>query len=308
MPRLIDDLRAPDARWAKPHFVPEQLQDAWTNIAKHTRSLLMDPALPVLLIDNVAEFYYTSDQEYWDLRDDFPNLAPPYPAFWAECRLIAKIHSKECGDHDLTSLIPHGRVGVLIHAVDPKQAKGEGIPEHAKWILWCELFVDFGRRNGITADGPHGSVFLCIDEHGVIIEKPWMQSLADERDGDMMVKYMTWFNPVFLAISFMHCKNVVVVDNEVPKPLAKKYHRRTGIHPCRYKTLVIEPLKQILRTQGRSGEVGLQKALHICRGHFKDYREGRGLFGRYHQLVWQPSIVRGSKGKSAPPREIEVKL
>jgi hypothetical protein len=307
MPRLIDDLRAPLARLKKPFFVPPDKEAAWASIAKHTHNLLMSPDLPVLLIDNVAEFFFTSEQEYWDLRDDFPNLAPPYPAFWCECRMVKKIHSKECGDNDLGALVPNGRLGMLIHGLDPALCNGEGIPANARWILWCELFVDYGRR-GVTADGPHGSTFLCIDAEGVIIDRPWMQSLAADRDAEMMRSYMTFFNPAFLAMSFLHCKNVTIVDNEVPAALAKRYRERHGIAPCRYKTLIIEPLKKVLRHEGKSDSVGLQRALHICRGHFKDYREGRGLFGRYHQLVWQPSIVRGTKGKSAPPREIEVKV
>jgi hypothetical protein len=107
----------------------------------------------------------------------------------------------------------------------------------------------------------------------------------------------------------LHCKkNVTLVENKVDAPLARKYKQRHGITPTAYKTLVVEPLKQILRSEGRSGEVGLQKALHICRGHFRDYREGRGLFGKYHQLVWTPMSVRGTKGKQAPARRIEVKV
>lgn len=305
--RLIDDLRAPSARLAKPHFVPPDKEQAWASIAKHTHNIIMSPDLPVILMDNVSKYFYESEQEYWDLRDDFPNLAPPYPAFWCECKMVKTIHSKEKGDTDVAALVPHGRLGVLIHGIDPASCKGEGIPANARWILWCELFIDYGQR-GIAATGPHGSTFLCVDGEGAIIERPWMQSLADENDADIMKGYMTFFNPAFLAMSFLHCKNVTVEDNSVPKPLAKKYHARTGQWPTRYKTLVIEPLQTILRGEGRSDSVGVQKALHICRGHFRDYREGRGLFGKYHQLVWQPSIVRGTKGKSAPPREIEVKL
>lgn len=307
MPRLIDDLRAKSARLAKPHFVPDRLVDAWHNVAKHTHNLIMDPALPVLLIDNVAEYFFSSEQEYWDLSVDFPNLAPPYPAFWCECKLAKRIHSKEFGDTDLSAKVPRGRLGMLIHGLTRENVNGEDIPENACWILWCELFIDYDHR-GVTATGPHGSTFLCIDAQGAIIDTPSMQSLGEDSDADILRNLMTWFHPAFLAMSFLHCRNVTVVENEVPAPLAKKYRARTGVQPCRYKTLIIEPLKQILRTQGRSGEVGLQKALHICRGHFKDYREGRGLFGKYHQLVWQPSIVRGTKGKSAPPREIEIKL
>ena len=307
MPRLIDDLRASDARVEMPHFVPPDKQDAWEVLARCTSEILLSPELPVLLIDNVAEYYFTTDQEYWDLRYDFPNLAPPYPAFWCECRLVPKIHSKQCGDTDLSSLVPRGREGMLIHGLNPADCVFEDLPANTRWVLWCELFVDFGKR-GITATGPHGSMFLCVDAEGAIIDTPWMQSYAAKEDEEIIKSYMTWLHPAFLAISFLHCKNVTVIDNDVPAPLAKRYRERHGVAPCHYKTLVIEPLKKILRHEGRSREVGLAKAMHICRGHFKDYREGRGLFGKYKQLVWMPSIVRGTRGKSAPAREIEVKL
>jgi hypothetical protein len=305
MSRLIDDLRAPDARLAKPIFVTKH--NAWMSMAARLNEFLMDPQLPVIDIDNVAKYYYEAEQEYWDLRHDFPNLAPPYPAFWCECKIAKRIHSKEKGDTDVAALIPHGRTGMLIHGLKREDVNGEDIPVNVRWILWCELYIDYGRR-GVVADGPHGSVFVAVDGDGVIVDTPWMQSFADESDAHLMKTLMVWFNPALLAISFLHCKNVTVVENHVPAPLVKKYRARHGRAPCSYKTLVIEPLKKILRTEGRSDHVGVQKAIHICRGHFKDYREGRGLFGRYHQLVWQPSIVRGTKGEKAPPREVDVKI
>ena len=171
MPRLIDDLRAPSARLAMPNFVPPHKEQAWDVLAKHLHNGIMWPELPVLLIDNVAEYFYSCEQEYWNLRDDFPNLAPPFETFWCEHRVVRKIHSKECGDTDLSALVPNGRIGMLIISLDPKDCKGEGIPDNARWILWCELYVDYGIR-GITAIGPHGSVFLCIDAEGVIIDRP----------------------------------------------------------------------------------------------------------------------------------------
>ena len=75
----------------------------------------------VIVIDNVAEYYYHgSDQENWDLKRDFPNVAPPYDQFWCEHRLIRQIHSAECGDTDLRDVIgPDARIGLLITALDP---------------------------------------------------------------------------------------------------------------------------------------------------------------------------------------------
>jgi hypothetical protein len=272
--------------------------------------LLDDPQLPVLLIDNVADyFYHGSDQEYWDLRNDFPNLAPPFPAFWCEHHMVSHINSKEMGRSEVAALVgSRGKVGTLIHAINAADVNDEGFPEGTRWILWGELFIDYGISKHDRPTGPHGSVFFAIDAEGRILDVPWMQGFALPEHNEIMKALMTWFHPTFLAVSFLHCKNVTVVDNTVPKPLAKKWKEKTGQWPARYKTLIIEPLKQILRREGKSDQVGVAKAMHICRGHFRDYREGRGLFGKYKQLVWTPMTVRGTKGKSAPPREIEVKL
>jgi hypothetical protein len=303
MPRLIDDIRT-QGRLQMPWFVLRHKEDAWASIASKIWELLQDRELPVLLVDNVADYYFASEQEYWDLVDDFPNLAPPYPQFWSEYHLPAKIHSKERGD----SMLPmsRGRCGVLITAAPPEDVVATDLPAGTRWILWCELFIDYGHRENIG--GPHGSILLCVDEHGVLIDTPSIQTFCDPEHAEIMRAHVTWLHPVLLAVSFLHCKNVTIVDNSMPKPLAKKFRAKHNREPARYKTLVIEPLKQVLRTQGRSGEVGLQKALHICRGHFRDYREGRGLFGKYHGQFWIPAIVRGTRGESAPPREVKIKV
>jgi hypothetical protein len=306
MSRFIDDIRTPGVRINAPIWIAPHLFSQWREHTGKVMEAIRSPDLPVLLIDNVSDYYYTaSDQEYWDLSTDFPNLAPPFKHFWCEHRLPRLIHSKEAGDS--TQPVPNGRCGMYLHALEQGEFKGTDVPDNVKWIYWCELFIDY-RRHGIAADGSHGAVFMAVDAEGRLVDRPWMQAFTGGRHEEQMVRLMAWFNPAFLAVSFLHCKNVRLNDNRIPAPLVKKYKARHGIEPTPYKTLVIEPLKQILRQEGRSNEVGVQKALHICRGHFKDYREGRGLFGRYHQLVWTPSVVRGTRGTKAPPREVEVKV
>jgi len=310
MPKLIDDMRRKGAAFAAPTFLRPEMEDFWTQQMMGLADILRDPQLPVLMIDNVAEYFYVgTDQEHWDLKRDFPNLAPPFPQFWCEFKMVRKIHSKECGDVDMTRVMPQGgRVGQLFTVLDPKEVKMVEVPENTKWALWAELFIDFSQP-GITVTGPHGAMLLCVDAEGRITGSPNIQSLVRKEEEKMLQAYISWLNPALLAVSFLHCKNVQVVENVAPKPLQKRYgERHEGSRIAPYKTLVIEPLKQILRTQGGSGQVGLAKAMHICRGHFRDYREGKGLFGKYHQLVWTPAIVRGTKGKEAPPREIEVKI
>ena len=308
MPRLIDDLRA-QGRVMMPWYIEPTNRQQWCEYAARVSEVLSDPDLPVLLIDNVADYFYSgTDQEYWSLDKDFPNVAPPFPRFWCEFKLVNTIRSTK-GNTDVSEWLPQGgRAGQLFVALRPEEVKGEGIPENAKWIYWLELFVDFHRRD-VNADGPHGATFLCVDAAGAVIGNPWMLSYAAAGTEEIMKNMMAWYNPSFLAISFLHCKNVTLVDNVVDKPLAKKWaSKHGGLQPTGYKTLIIEPLKAILRREGRAHETGLQKAMHICRGHFADYTEGRGLFGKYHGKFWIPSVVRGSKGKAAPPREIKVKV
>jgi hypothetical protein len=308
MPRLIDDIRAKH-RLAMPWCVEQSKVGAWKRHAE-ALSKFLDGDLPVIKIDNVAEYYYSgTDQEYWDLREHFPNLAPPFELAWYEFRMPKKICSKECGVTAIEEVMPHGRVGVLMFGSDRANVKGQDIPENMRWAVTCEIFIDYGHSGG-GINGPHGTIFLAIDAEGRLIQTPFMQSFAGPEHAEMMKSLINWTFPVLLAVSFMHCRNVKILDEPVIKPLAKKYHARTGRWPVRYKTIEITPLKEILRREGRSESVGLQQALHICRGHFRDYRQGKGLFGKFHQLVWMPQTVRGTKHeeKKRPVPEYEVKL
>ncbi|MHC1697954.1 MAG: hypothetical protein AB9919_07880 [Geobacteraceae bacterium] len=58
--------------------------------------------------------------------------------------------------------------------------------------------------------------------------------------------------------------------------------------------IVIEPMKKVLDTEGDAQNGGLAKAFHICRGHFKSYEEGKGLFGKFHRTYFWGSHTRGN--------------
>jgi hypothetical protein len=311
MARLIDDIRAA-GRLVKPWFVSPRRENEWADQAKSAWPLIQDPNLTVIQIDNVADYYYQSDQEYWDLRKDFPNLAPPFSQFWVEHHIPARIQSLEKGVTNVGNMIQHGRLGALVTSLDPALFTPRGgVLPGTRWLVAFDLFLDYGRLAPVQgASGPNGTVFLMLDEHGGVLDTPLMFSLANKSEERIMQCMMVWLHPTYLAISFLHCKNVTTSMESMPAPLAKKFRaKHPGVQPTRYRTLVIEPLKAILRTQGKSGEVGLAKAMHICRGHFRDYRQGPGLFGKYHQLVWTPQTLRGGeKGDAPPPREIKVKL
>jgi hypothetical protein len=305
MARLIDDVRAAD-RFGMPWWIADRYAGKWLQHARHIRAIYAEE-FPVLLIDNVADYYFRgTGQEFWDLTRDFPNLAPPYEMFWTEHKLPQTIHSDKYGDTNVSANLGRAaRMGVLWMVAESWQ--GEDVPDNVKWILAAEIFTDYDCRSK-PIEGPAGTWLFMVDKDGALVGTPHMQCYADPRHNDVLSGCLTLLHPALLAVSFLHCKNVKVVDQETPAPLAKKYHARTGIWPTAFHTLEIEPLKQILKTQGNATANGLAKAMHICRGHFKDYREGRGLFGKYKQLVWQPSVIRGTKGKEAAPREVRIKV
>lgn len=114
-----------------------------------------------------------------------------------------------------------------------------------------------------------------------------------------------------LTISFLHCKNVHLQAVVPPKkPLSHKQKRRGDPSYARltYHVLDIAPMRQVLRTQGHEERNGTKQALHICRGHFADYREGRGLFGKYQGVFWIPQHLRGSVQQGITSKDYHITL
>ena len=97
-----------------------------------------------------------------------------------------------------------------------------------------------------------------------------------------------------LTLSFLNCKNVLRVAVQPPEKLNKARVRRGKLPLVSYYTLEITPMKEVLRIEGRSEETGLRRAWHQCRGHFADYTQGKGLFGKYHGQFWVPMHMRGT--------------
>lgn len=96
------------------------------------------------------------------------------------------------------------------------------------------------------------------------------------------------------AIGFMHCKNVKREPVELPAKQARAFERRHKRAPFRFHTLQIDPMKEVLETEGGVSHNGLKKALHICRGHFATYTPEKPLFGKVTGTFWKPAHVRGS--------------
>ena len=116
---------------------------------------------------------------------------------------------------------------------------------------------------------------------------------------------LTMTYPGHLAVAFMHCKNVRHVERE-PSGWEARAARKRGKPFVKFYTLEIDPMKETLRREGNVETVGLAKALHICRGHFKDYRQS-GLFGKIKGIFWWGPALRGSPEHGTVVKDYAVK-
>lgn len=189
------------------------------------------------------------------------------------------------------------------------------------------LFVEM--KMAIDAQTVPGRWFVMINEAGAVVtsgdlgwvfvkdpeEDAWLKRATDASGEDMqeVVKdYYALNGATALAtLQFMNCKNVEIVDNP-PSRQQRRHAERDGKRPpLTYKTLVIHPTgkKRFMNVGGNPQiHAGDARALHICRGHFKDYRSGTGL-GKFHVrgVWWWSPQVRGTVERGRVVKDYEVK-
>ena len=244
----------------------------------------------VIHIQNVADYVFSGvdDKGRWEIAKDFPNLAPPFPAFWME------YVDTRGGDKS--------RVGFLFLSFEGGALFKSKWQMAVSWILITEGML-FQPITWIICVNDDGSVKLHPDgtpDMVVNIDqrlRPDQPGLDDLNLGDMFIAPL-------LAVSLMHCKNVSVISRE-PK-VGNRKQRGRHASKIRFHTLQIEPMKRVLRQEGKAEEAGIKHALHICRGHFKDFSKGKGLFGKYKDIFWWDSQVRGSAERGAVLKDYSV--
>jgi hypothetical protein len=245
----------------------------------------------IFFIDNVAKYFWESEQLIWDIKSDFPNLAPPFPYFFMEFTSPSRFRDEQ-GLHIFDDELY--KIGVLFSAFEnPKE-------EEWKWEYCITLFDEGEFDSKFFPRLLPFKTLLRLDRCGNPIKHkesdpdPLIHLVDESLKDTPELVYAFCTNllyPALLAICFLHCKNVKILPRGAGTYKGKR--NRHGPH-IKYHVLNIEPMKETLRTEGKSEETGLKLALHICRGHFKDFREGKGLFGRYKDIYWWDSQVRGN--------------
>jgi hypothetical protein len=279
---------------------------------------------PVFRIDNVAEYLYEgTDQERW-YEEDLPNIAPPFPTWWMEFQTpqysISRDHGKVPN--------PPGMVGLWFTAPDlqgDEDPSLSGIPpaigqtcrdsanSPVRWIL--HVMVYRPELAGNTPYQPLLHYYLAVDDQGrhalwrdadpdrdsyhrgLLWSGSERNDLTDEDKSALSGMTHIQVLVGLLAVSFLHCRNVTIEDhNPLPRKIKNRatvsiYHGEPVIH---HKTLHIHAMRRVLDGEGGRKTVGLMRALHICRGHFKTFEADAPLFGKHTGTYWWNSMVRGS--------------
>lgn len=249
-----------------------ETEKAWRVVARRAT---------ILRIQAAADMFALSPRDEWSVWSDFPITIPPWPVTWAEWRTPARV----VVGGETRAMSARGDVGALVEC--------RRVP--SGWQMWVACYGEVGWI---------GAFQVALDINGKPVAPatgPWAGKVAfhinlnrwptkDERLLTASI-LMGWGYPTLLALSLCHCRNTTLVEHTVPDALVKKHQRRGHDAVSRYYTLEIEPMRRALKQAG--SDHSLRRALHLCRGHFKDYREGPGLFGRLRGLWWWDMQVRG---------------
>ena len=235
----------------------------------------------VFFIDNVAEYFYEiSDQEYWDLNNDFPNIAPPLNTMWFEWKGTELINSN--GAIKSTQNFAKLKLAALVKAFTNKDNG---------WLLF---FLPFASDNNSESVKIMNFIFMIeVSKNGQYIDDTFKvattSSNSYEQENDRSGAE-GWLFPIAMALSFIHCRNVQII----PKGKGVHHNGRDRNAPTfRYHVLQIEPMKKVLAEKAEKNNTDIKMAVHICRGHFKDYRNGNGLFGKFKDVYWWDQQLRG---------------
>jgi len=221
-------------------------------------------------ITNVTEYSNFLHHQIYDdksfVSEDIPNIMPPSEFTWFEWK-----------ENDDKGKYKHG--GCFIHRVHKAVLRA--------YILYFFGFMELVSNNievlpptvfGSDYDGNPKGLFFEGD------------SLSEENKN--ITLNVVPFNVLF-SLSLLHCKNVSK-DYHVPSSKIQKSREKRNKPPLvKYYTLDIKPMTKILKKEGQIEKLGIKHALHVCRGHFKDYSNGHGLFGKFKGLYWWDNHIRG---------------
>lgn len=267
----------------------------------------------VISADDVAHYWASTLGREWIWWHELPAVSLPLSPVFIEARYPGWPPGHEPFISDGPD---QGEVLESPYAVGMLATMGELGEEPAAMIdpanppRWWLRFLSFDEPTkgnpepGLLADmyvNPDGTMHRKTSSEEI---RPFWAHI----DADGMIKLSArWMAPLMLAVSFAHCKNVVLPEVLPAPKVSRKAEKNYGTPLTRYRVLEIQGMREVLQSEGGVSEAGLKRALHICRGHFATYSPEKPLFGRYAGTFWKPQHVKGSKERGEVVKDYAVK-
>ena len=267
---------------------------------------------------NVARYFDENyigdnmDAETW--QSDLKCLAPP--------------HRKTFVEWERPNIPTATRMGVLFVACEPHEAEStacalfaeEGIGStlkqiaafranvRCKWIYITVDFMEFQPTEGYATRlrGPFHVGATSVAEDGSVLNYWFQISSGIDRHESLQVAAASLVGWTTLAM--LNCQNIATDMHRVPEAFQKARQKRGKQPLVSFRTIRVDLGKTPRQVTAESlpGDDST-KRLHKKRGHMKDYRKGKGLFGRYKGVwYWGPTLA-GSEEEGVVVSDYEVR-
>jgi hypothetical protein len=144
---------------------------------------------------------------------------------------------------------------------------------------------------------------LSIDEDGRF---KGMTYKLSRRVADVIEKSFTArAGVVMFTLALLSAKNVESVKTQPARAFRRHPGVFAGTATHSHYTLNIPGAKQLREYLRGSGDSN-QKRLHLVRGHFADYEEGKGLFGKLHGKYYIAPHVRGRAERGTITKDYRI--
>jgi hypothetical protein len=266
---------------------------------------------------NVARFF---DDSYMTTGDadafwsDLKCLVPPHKRFFVEWEKPRIPTAKRMGmlflasPPDLAEATARMIIGAGARQTPAKIAEFRKNPR-CRWIYLTLDFLEFPFKN----DGEHISGLrgpfhigtMSVAEDGELLDFWMSHGSVITEDESVQVAAASLVGWTTLAM--MNCANITTTAHKAPDAF-QKARTRSGKKPLvSFHTVSVDLGKtpRQIAAESLPGD-GSTPRRHRKRGHMKDYRGGKGLFGRYKGVwYWGPSLA-GSEEEGVVVSDYEV--
>lgn len=273
--------------YGRPTLNPAIRMEDYESVVKEVGQEAADPLIPTINIQAVLDDLFTDipDGKTLELRaDDFLAVTPGHPYLWLEGRLPLP-----AGEMPLAFLVKRleGEIGVPLQYPDA--------PEPIRWSVLA-YFFEMAQGLAVLSSMISLAVGASGQVHGLGCLAMAITPRTDSPERDK-----SWHQLITLALghslSRMNCANVVLESIDSHARV-----RGDGTEPipaCVWHRIVVASVPKIRHAAAGSevaddGQYRKLRAQRI-RGHYRDYRHGKGLFGRekLRRVFWIPEFEVG---------------